>query len=107
MSRLSFRQKQRAPKPFVPRASDGIATYFGESKLADRHSAATEASSAETTHVHGDRDTINATYNIVFVTAEVRAWPGIGWHMTVLPSSLSPSHMHHDAEGELLCARWD
>ena len=78
VSRLSCRQKQRAPKPFVPRASDGIATYFGESRLADRHSAVTEASSAETTHVHGDRDTINATYNIVFVTAEVGALDGLG-----------------------------
>lgn len=76
--RLTLRHKQRAVKPFVTRASDGVATYFGESRLADRHSAVTEASSAESTHVPGDRDTINATYNIVFVTAEVR--PCSRWH---------------------------
>lgn len=75
--RLLQRQKQRAPKPFILRASDGTATYFGESRLADKQSAVTEASSAETTHVTGDRDTINATYNIVFVTAEVCAGLGL------------------------------
>ena len=72
MSRLSFRQKQKVPKPFISEALDGIATSSSESRLADKLSAVTEASSAETTHVHGDRDTINATYNIIFVTAEVR-----------------------------------
>ena len=69
--RVTTKGKPKVVKPFIAKTSDGSGTYSGESRLAERQSAVAEASSAESTHVPGDRDTINATHNIVFVTAEV------------------------------------